>query len=89
MILQIHNKKPTTNLNCIAIATLRKFCVPNANPIRLDKQPLMMYFLNPNAAQIATAKGADSWNSMPGTRLGILIAPKIVIIAVRIPISVI
>ena len=47
----------------------------------------MMYLRNPKAAQIATAKGADSWNSTPGIKLGILMPPRIVIIAVKIAIS--
>ena len=46
--------------NCMAIITLRIDCVPNANPIKLDKHPLIIYFLNPNTAHIATANGADS-----------------------------
>ena len=71
----------------MAMATFNKFCVPNTRPIKLERQPQMMYLRNPKAAQMATAKGADNWNSTPGIKLGILIPPKIVIIAVKIPIS--
>ena len=85
--LPIHKMKPTMRRNCMAMATLSKFCVPSTRPIALDKQPQMMYLRKPKAAQIATARGADNWNSTPGMMLGIFIPPKIVIIAVKIPIS--
>lgn len=71
----------------MAMATFSKFCVPNTRPIKLERQPQMMYLRNPKAAQIATAKGADSWNSTPEIKLGILMPPRIVIIAVKIAIS--
>ena len=46
--------------NCIAIMTFNIVWVPSAKPIKLDRQPLIIYFLNPNTAHIATANGADS-----------------------------
>ena len=55
--------------------------VPNAKPIRLDKQQLIIYFLNPNTAHIDTANGADNWNSIPGMTLGIWLAPHKAIMA--------
>ena len=58
--LPTHKMKPTIRRNCIAMATFSKFCVPNTKPMALDKQPQMMYLRNPQAAQIATASGADN-----------------------------
>ena len=71
----------------MAIATFNIFCVPKAKQITLDRIPLMIYFLKPKTLQIATASGADNWNSMPGMILGILIEPNIEIMATKIAIS--
>ena len=56
-------------------------------PMALAIIPAIMYFLNPNTLQMATAKGAESWNSVPGNRPGNLNAPATVINAASNAIS--
>ena len=56
MIVASKGIRPTISLNCMAIIAFKIVWVPGAKPIKLDRHPLIIYFLNPN-----TAHGYRQW----------------------------
>ena len=64
----------------MATATFRMVAVPIVMLKKDARIPAIRYFLNPKTPQMATAIGAESWNSVPGTRPGMRKTPLTAII---------
>lgn len=67
---------PATRRNIMAMVTFTMVWVPRIRLIALARIPIRIYFRKPKQAAMHTAKGAESWNSHPGTMLGSFSIPR-------------
>lgn len=66
---------PAVILYIIATVIFRIFWTPRKKPQRLEAMPIMRYLLKPRFLAMVTANGAETWNSAPGRKDGILNIP--------------